>query len=84
MTWRQFTDALREVAIHGRLAKLPPDVRTSMYALRMVQGSEADDDGVTLTAIGRAWYQRAIVDRENERILEQYAPLIGGMFGERS
>lgn len=83
MTWSEFCTALRDVATTGHITG-GDKVLEAMHGLRMIQGSNADQGGLTLTENGRGWYQRAVVDRENERILEAYAGALDRMFDSLS
>lgn len=81
MYWQQFTHALRDVARRGTLAHLPDEVSLSMHALGMVIGNETDAGGVVFTDLGRQWYQRVIIDRENERLLAGLAVALDSAYG---
>lgn len=82
MTWSQFTDGLRAVAGTGSTRALDPATTTSLYGLRMIEGSEADNSGVMLTTTGRLWLTR-VTNRENERLLEAYAAVIDRAIRDR-
>lgn len=75
MTWQQFTAGLRTVAQTGSTQTIAPEVTHALGKLGAITGSEANDAGVTLTEIGRLWYQRAVVDRENDALVEGMAGL---------
>lgn len=81
MTWTEFTHGLRHVAQRGTTQGLSAHVIQSMTGLEMIAGNEAQGGGVVLTDNGRMWYQRTVVDRENERLLEGYAEVLASAFG---